>query len=64
MYSPSVFFNDGLVLYVFEILTFMGVKRPLRTLWRNLHMFLDILEFTVANQKLFRKNYFENMVSD
>ena len=37
---------------------------PLRTLWRNLHMFLDILEFWLENQNIFRENCFEKMVSD
>ena len=36
----------------------------LGTLWRNLHMFLDILEFIVESKKLFRENSFENLVSD
>ena len=38
-------------------------SRPVIHLWRNLHMFLDILEFEVVNKKLFRENCFENMVS-
>ena len=29
----------------------LGKFWPLRTLWRNLHMFLDILEFKVENKK-------------
>ena len=36
---------------------------PLLTLWHNLHMFLDILEFTVKNKKIFRENCFDNVVS-
>ena len=35
----------------------------LRTLWRNLHMFLEILEFRVDNKKSVQGNYFENLVS-
>ena len=36
----------------------------LRTLWHNLHMFLDILELRVEHkQKLLRENGFENLVS-
>ena len=30
-----------------EIWTYMGGKWLLRTLWHNIHMFIDILEFTV-----------------
>ena len=34
-------------------------------MWRNLHMFLDILELRIENKKLiFRENCFENVVSD
>ena len=37
-----------------------GEFRPLRTLWGHLHMFLDVLEFRVANIKImFRENLFE-----
>ena len=43
----------------------MGEKWPLRTLWRILHIFLDILEFTVEIlKKIFKENCFENVVSD
>ena len=50
---------------MFEIWIFMGWKWPLRTLWRILHMFLDILKFTVENKKkLLRENCFENVVSE
>ena len=28
-----------------------GIFRPLRILWRNLHMFLDILELRIEEEK-------------
>ena len=34
------------MLYVFE-----SLKKKSKNLWRNLHMFLDILAFTVENKK-------------
>ena len=49
MYSPSVLFKDGLMLYVFEILKLKGIfyfeEKKLWNAWNldfNLHMFLDI----------------------
>ena len=41
-----------------------GKKWTLRTLWRILHMFLDILEFTVENKKKIIENCYKNIVSD
>ena len=67
-YSPSVFYKDGLKLYVFESLKskskfkfekhfwnawnldFHGVL-SWGTLWRNLHMFIGILDLVVENKK-------------
>ena len=37
---------------------------PLRTLWRNLHMVLDILELTKEEKKEKKGNCFKNVVSD
>ena len=37
----------------------------LHNLWRNLHMFLEILELWVEDKiKSVEKNYFDNVVSD
>ena len=37
----------------------------LHNLWRQIHMFLDILEFRIENKKeLFRKKWFGNVISD
>ena len=42
-----------------------GTFWPLRTLGRNLRIFLDNLKFRVENEtKLFRENCFENVVSE
>ena len=83
MYSPSVFFKDGLMLYVSESLKLtakilfenldwkclkfrlpLGQFWPLRTLWCNLHMFLDIWKFKVENKNKFREHCIKNVVSD
>ena len=43
----------------------MGKFLPLRTFWHNLHMFFDIIDFRVENnKKLFWENCFENLVSE
>ena len=69
-HSPSVFFKDGLMIYVFESPKWKakiqienpdwkclkcglpwGKLWPLCTLWRNLHMFLTILDFRAENKR-------------
>ena len=60
----NINFNLKKRLEKLEILFYMVILWPLRTLWRNLHIFKDILKFSIENKKIFRENCFENVVSE